>query len=173
MKLNFKSGIQGYIPGSIGRVTEMHASYYSRHHGFGLFFEAMVAKELSELLSRFNPSRDGFWTAVSDGAVVGSVTVDGSAAETKGARLRFLIVAPEHQGRGIGNTLVTLAVNFCREKEFRKMYLTTFEGLDPARHLYEKAGFRLVNQQAGSHWGKPEIEQVFELNLTRKSCASQ
>ncbi len=171
MTFNIKFGIEGYTPGSIGRVTEMHASYYSRHHGFGLFFEAMVAKELSELLGRYDPSRDGFWTAVSDGAVVGSVAVDGSTAETKGGRLRFLIVAPEHQGRGIGNTLVSLAVDFCREKCFSKMYLTTFEGLDPARHLYEKAGFRLVNQQAGSHWGKPVIEQVFELSLARKSCA--
>lgn len=165
MNIKINSGLHEYTPGSIGKVTQMHAAYYSRHHGFGLFFEAMVAKELSELLSRFDPSHDGFWTAVSDGSVVGSVAVDGSAAGTKGARLRFLIVDHEFQGCGIGNTLVTLAVNFCIEKGINKMYLTTFEGLDPARHLYEKAGFQMVMQETGSHWGKPEVEQVFELTL--------
>lgn len=165
MTISLRSGMQQYTPGAIGRVTQMHAEYYSDRHGFGLFFEAMVAKELSELLSRFDPSRDGFWTAVSDGAVVGSVAIDGSAAETRGARLRFLIVDPGFQGCGIGNMLVSAAVDFCRKKNLKKIYLTTFEGLDAARHLYEKAGFRLVNQQSGSHWGKSELEQVFELNL--------
>jgi N-acetylglutamate synthase-like GNAT family acetyltransferase len=165
MNIKIISGLHEYTPGAIGRVTQMHAAYYSRHHGFGLFFEAMVAKELSDLLSRFDPSHDGFWTAFIDGAVVGSVAIDGSAASTKGARLRFLIVAPEFQGRGIGNTLVSSAVNFCREKGLKKIYLTTFEGLDAARHLYEKAGFEMVMQETGSHWGKPEVEQVFELSL--------
>ena len=32
--------IRGYIPGSIGRVAELHATYYHQQWGFGLFFEA-------------------------------------------------------------------------------------------------------------------------------------
>jgi hypothetical protein len=35
--------VQGYIPGMIGRIAEMHGSYYSREHNFGRFFEAKVA----------------------------------------------------------------------------------------------------------------------------------
>ena len=35
--------IGGYCPGALGRVAEMHAEYYHRHWGFGLFFEAKVA----------------------------------------------------------------------------------------------------------------------------------
>jgi GNAT superfamily N-acetyltransferase len=165
MEITLTSGLQQYHPGSIGRVTEMHALYYSRHHGFGLFFEARVATELSELLARFDAALDGFWTALSDGNIVGSVAIDGSKAATEGARLRFLIVDPEFQGLGIGNLLLSSAVDFCRDKCLKKVYLTTFEGLDAARHLYEKAGFRLVLQETGSHWGKTEIEQVFELNF--------
>jgi len=165
--VTLKSGLQQYTPGAIGRVTEMHAVYYSRQHGFGLFFEARVAAELSELLMQFDPDRDGFWTAELEGTVIGSVAIDGSQAGTKGARLRFLIVAPGFQGRGIGKRLLGSAVDFCRDKGLKKIFLTTFEGLDPARHLYEKAGFRLVSQQAGSHWGKTELEQVFELTLDK------
>lgn len=33
----------GYIPGSIGRIAELHGTYYHDHWGFGLYFEAMVA----------------------------------------------------------------------------------------------------------------------------------
>lgn len=165
MNIMFSPGIDEYAPGTIGRVTEMHGTYYSRHHGFGLFFESMVAKELAGLLSSFDPDHDGFWTAASDGKVIGSVAIDGSAFAARGARLRFLIVEPEFQGRGIGGRLVSSAVEFCRSKKFKMVFLTTFAGLDAARHLYEKNGFRLVSQETGSHWGKTEMEQVFELEL--------
>jgi hypothetical protein len=37
--------IAGYVPGGIGRVTELHATYYHQEWGFGLFFEAKVATE--------------------------------------------------------------------------------------------------------------------------------
>ena len=40
----------GYLPGAIGRIVELHANYYSLNWGFGLFFEARVAKEMSEFL---------------------------------------------------------------------------------------------------------------------------
>ena len=42
----------GYIPGSLGRVAELHGMYYQQHWGFGLFFEAKVATELAEFLGR-------------------------------------------------------------------------------------------------------------------------
>jgi hypothetical protein len=30
------------VAGAIGRVTELHAAYYAREWGFGVFFEAKV-----------------------------------------------------------------------------------------------------------------------------------
>ena len=54
--------LKGYRPGVIGRLAELHATYYYENWGFGLFFEAKVATELSEFLSRYEESRDGFWT---------------------------------------------------------------------------------------------------------------
>jgi hypothetical protein len=38
-------------------------------------------------------------------------------------------------------------------------------GLNAARHLYEKAGFSLVEQQAGTQWGTQVNEQRFELRF--------
>jgi hypothetical protein len=34
-----------------------------------------------------------------------------------------------------------------------------------ARHLYEKTGFRLVEQRRGSQWGVEVNEQRFELSF--------
>src|SRR5260370_1114449 len=54
----------GYIPGAIGRVVELHATYYAQQWSFGLFFEAKVATNLASFLSRFDEKHDGFWIAV-------------------------------------------------------------------------------------------------------------
>ena len=160
-----ESIVAGYVPGAIGRVAELHGTYYAPNWGLGLFFEAKAATELSAFLSRFDPARDGFWVALDADTIVGSITIDGADGATRGARLRWFIVAPEHQGRGLGRRLVDTAIGFCRQAGFRRVYLTTFAGLDAARHLYEQAGFRLVEEQADDHWGKTLTEQVFELRL--------
>lgn len=160
-----KVAFSGYVPGAIGRVTELHGIYYSGQWGFSLFFESRVATELSEFLSRFQEKRDGFWVALVDRKIVGSIAIDGLEAETKGARLRWFIVSPEYQGRGIGNSLLQKALEFCRGAKFSHIHLSTFAGLDPARHLYEKWGFSLQKEYEGDQWGRVVTEQVFQLDL--------
>ena len=157
--------ITGYVPGAIGRVTELHAAYYKRHWDFDLFFESKVATELSEFIARFDPARDGFWLAMIDNMIVGAVAIDGSEAKTSGARLRWFIVSPEYQGRGIGQRLLGEAITFCRRATIRRVYLHSFAGLDPARHLYEKFGFVLCEEKEDTTWGKTVTEQTFELFL--------
>jgi hypothetical protein len=55
--------LSGYIPGAIGRIAELHGTYYYKHWGFDLFFESKVAIELSEFLQRLHEVHDGFWVA--------------------------------------------------------------------------------------------------------------
>ncbi|MEK7437421.1 MAG: GNAT family N-acetyltransferase [Pseudomonadota bacterium] len=154
-----------YAPGAIGRITELHGTYYQRHSGFGLYFESKVACELSEFLRRFDAARDGMWLALSDGRIEGSITIDAGEAETEGAHLRWFIVSDALRGNGAGNKLISTALDFCRAREYKKIYLWTFEGLAAARHLYEKYGFRLTRQQRGGHWGAEVNEQRFEYHL--------
>ena len=156
--------IGGYVSGAIGRVTEMHAEHYSENWGFDLFFESKVASELSSFLLGLREGRDGFWTALLKDNVVGSVAIDGGRAETEGAHLRWFIVGDEWQGRGAGSLLLKSAIDFSINAGYGRVYLWTFSGLDPARHLYEKFGFHLVEEHAGMQWGKEVKEQKFELN---------
>ena len=156
----------GYVPGSLGRVVELHGAYYHDHWRFGLFFEAKVATELSEFLKRYDERRDGFWTVLAGGRVEGSITIDAIHAEGEGAHLRWFIMSDALRGKGSGTQLINTAVGFCRKKGYNKIYLWTFEGLDAARHLYEKVGFRLVKEQRGRQWGSEVNEQRFECALT-------
>ena len=157
--------IKGYIPGAIGRIAELHAVYYSREWAFGKFFEAKVASELSEFVSRLDEDRDGLWTVCLDNRVTGSIAIDGIKARTDAAHLRWYILSPHLTGQGLGNQLLDHALGFCRDKQYKKVYLWTFKGLDTARHLYEKFGFSLTEEQEGTQWGNIVIEQKFILEL--------
>ncbi len=156
---------RGYVPGSIGRVTELHATYYHEHWGFNVFFESKVATGLAEFLGRYDEKRDGFWTASLEGHIEGSITIDGIRAGSEDAHLRWFIVSDALRGRGIGAWLISTAIDFCRNTGYRKVYLWTFEGLHAARHLYEKSGFRLLEERIGTQWGKEVNELRFELRL--------
>ncbi|MGF1521661.1 MAG: GNAT family N-acetyltransferase [Leptolyngbyaceae cyanobacterium] len=155
----------GYVPGAIGRVAELHGTYYHQHWNFGLFFEAKVATGLSEFLSRYDANRDGFWTVSVAARVEGAIAIDGIHAGGEGAHLRYFIVSDVLRGQGVGNQLIHTAIEFCRSRSYSRVYLDTFAGLNAARHLYEKMGFVLVKEFQGTQWGKAVNEQRFELRF--------
>jgi GNAT superfamily N-acetyltransferase len=154
----------GYHPGVIGRIVELHGAYYAAHWGFGAFFEARMARELGAFVDRFDPARDGLWSAVCGGRVVGSIAIDGSGAEA--AHLRWFILDESLHGRGTGRRLLEAAIGFCRRSGHRRVVLWTFAGLDAARRLYEQAGFRVAVEQRGAQWGVEVVELQFALELT-------
>ena len=156
----------GYLPGAIGRIVELHGTYYASHWGFGAFFEARMARELAGFVDRFDPKRDGLWTAAVGGRIAGSIAIDGSHGDDGGAHLRWFILDPSLHGQGTGRRLLGEAVGFCRRSGHRNVSLWTFSGLDAARQLYEQAGFRLAEERRGAQWGIEVTEQRFELCLT-------
>ncbi len=159
--------ITGYRPGAIGRITELHATYYSDHWDFGLYFEAKVASGLAEFLQRADDRTDRLWLAWLEGRMVGSIAIDGSEDNSAGAHLRWFILAPDCQGRGLGRRLLGLALEFCRTKGFPLVYLWTFAGLDSAKYLYETNGFQLAEEVENDQWGRIMQEQRFVLDLGR------
>jgi GNAT superfamily N-acetyltransferase len=167
--------ISGYVPGAIGRITELQATYYAAHWGLGLYFEAKAAREMAEFFSRLQPNHDGAWLAQVDDLIVGSIFIDGSDADGEGARLRWFMIDPAYQRRGLGRRLMEAAMPFCNRQGFKRVYLTTFAGLDTARHLYEAYGFTLCSETDGAHLTGTSslVEQVFEYfpdaNLSTKS----
>ncbi len=149
-------------PGALARVIGMQAEWYGRNWGFGLHFEALVAAEVGEYGLSLPHADCRTWAAVDQGQVVGTITIDGRGAPS--ARLRWFIVEERARG-GLGRQLLEKAVDFCREREFANVWLTTFAGLDVARTLYEQAGFRLEHESPDSTWGVRVAEQRFRLDL--------
>lgn len=158
---------EGYRPGCIGRVVQLHAAFYSRANGFGVEFEAKVARELGDFCKAYTTGRDGLWLAVDAKEIRGSIAIDGSQGATDGAHLRWFITSQALQGHGAGRQLLAKALEFVDVKGYGRTYLWTFDGLHAARHLYESHGFRLVHESPGSQWGTEVREQKFVRQMSR------
>ena len=164
--MNHFKTVKGYRPGIIGRIAELHALYYSREWSFGHYFEAKVATELSDFINHYDETQDCIWSLITGGALEGSITIDSSSEASGIAHLRWFIVSDKTKGTGAGNHLMSQAMDFCNRLPLKKVYLWTFQGLEPAKHLYQKFGFELVEELKGSQWGTNVTEQRYELQLS-------
>ncbi len=158
--------ITGYYPGLLGEIVALHGRYYTEAMSFDITFEIQEGLELSGFMGRFDPTRDGLWAATAGERFAGAVVIDGLLKDRHGARLRWFIVSPEYQGRGLGWNLIQRAVGFCRERKHPRIFLRTVEGLEAARALYLKAGFVLVESHPVVQWGRTDlVEQKYVLEF--------
>ena len=154
--------IVGYFPGAIGQITTLHAVYYEKYWGLDHSFEAQVGREVSDFISLFDKKKDGLWNAVSGNDFAGCIGIVGDRDSPYDARLRWYIVDPRFQGQGIGQTLITKAIDFSKAAGYKRIYLWTFEGLDQAQSIYQKNGFRMAEVRHVEQWGGIIKEQMFE-----------
>jgi len=155
----------GYVPGVLGWCTARHGQYYAAEWGFGLFFETGVAADMAAFLRRLDePGNHVFWARDRDGFCA-TLSIDGGDAEDGLAHLRWFIADARTRGQGVGGRLIERAIAAVREDGAAGVYLWTFAGLDAARRVYEKAGFRLVKEIEDTTWGTPVLEQRFEVNI--------
>lgn len=152
--------VEGYQPGCIGDIASLHARFYSAHWGFGSYFEKKVATELAAFAGALPAEGKQLWLYVENGRALASLAIDGDVASGI-AHLRWFIADDSLRGSGIGRQLMTRAMQFVDQQQFRETYLWTFKGLDSARHLYELFGFTLTSESEGAQWGTEVIEQRF------------
>lgn len=152
---------RGYRPKILGRVTTMHAEFYSQNYDFGMEFESKVASEMAEFLPRLVSPSNEIWAAVKENRIVGSISIDGEDIGNGIAHLRWFVMDNKARGSGAGRQLLEAALQFVDEYGFRETHLWTFKSLDAARKLYEQTGFQLVHEEVGKQWSNEVLEQKF------------
>jgi GNAT superfamily N-acetyltransferase len=110
-----------------------------------------------------DPGRERAWVAELDGARVGMVML--VRLDDATAKLRILLVEPGARGRGIGSALVAECIDFARGAGYDRITLWTDSGLDPARHIYLREGFRRVRSEPHDLYGEGLVAETWEKGL--------
>lgn len=155
--------LRPHQPGDMGWVVHRQGVLYAHEYGYDEQFEALAAEIVAKFIQNYDPKRERCWIAEKDGDVVGSVFL---VAKSKTiAKLRLLLVEPSARGLGIGSRLVNECVRFARQVGYKKIVLWTQSELLAARHIYEKAGFHVVETKPHHSFSKDLVAEVWEMPL--------
>ena len=151
--------------GDMGWVVYSEALGYAEQFGWDESFEALVAKIVGEFVTNFDAARERCWVAEMDGQSVGHIFLVKHPTEPETAKLRLLFVEPRARGMGVGDALVKECVRFARAAGYKKVILWTQSILKAAHKIYQRAGFRLVKEEAHHSFGHDLVGQEWELEL--------
>lgn len=156
--------IRSLQAGDLGWIIHRQAVLYTKEYGWNHEYEALVARILADFIEAFDPAHDGAWIAVMNGRIVGSVfLVHGD--RPKLGKLRLLYVEQEARGTGVGARLVNACIERARAVGDDQLTLWTNSVLTAARRLYERAGFKLIDEAPHHSFGADLIGQTWKLDL--------
>jgi DNA-binding MarR family transcriptional regulator/GNAT superfamily N-acetyltransferase len=155
--------LRGPLPGELGWVVKRHGEIYTAEYGWNAEFEGLVAGIVGQFVTSFDPRVERCWIAQLRGEPAGSVFLVKDTAKV--AKLRLLLVEPWARGHGAGTRLVDACLAFARDVGYTKVRLWTNAELDAARRVYERAGFRMVEETRARRFGQHQVFQTWELDL--------
>ena len=149
-------------PGDIGYVVYMHGALYGMEYNYGIQFETYVAKGLCEFYETFDPQRSRVWVCEHNNKIIGFLLL---MDRKEAAQLRYFLVDPDYRGIGLGSKLLNRYMDFLRACGYKASYLWTTHELRAAASLYKRFGFQLTEEKESTSFGKPLIEQRYDLLL--------
>ncbi|OIV42196.1 bifunctional helix-turn-helix transcriptional regulator/GNAT family N-acetyltransferase [Flavobacterium johnsoniae] len=150
-------------PGDIGYIIYLHGFIYGNESNFSNEFEKYVIKTFYNFLENYSAEYDRIWMAEYNNKIVGCIAIQHQSEEE--AQLRWFLLDPAFRGLGIGKKLLTDAVDFCKEKKFKNVFLLTTSLQDKALEMYKKAGFELTESTEVKQWGKTFNDERYDLKL--------
>ena len=147
----------------MGWVIHQQGLLYRQEYGWDESFEALVAQICADFINKYDPQKERCWIAEMQGERVGSIFCVKASEDV--AKLRLLLVVPKARGVGLGTRLVEECIRFAKRSGYKKLTLWTNDVLVQARKIYEKNGFKLVEEERHHSFGHDLVGQNWDLSL--------
>jgi ribosomal-protein-alanine N-acetyltransferase len=143
--------VEPATPRDAPRLAQLHGESFHRGWGEGEF-EAMLI-ERNTLVHRLRAG----------GKIIGFAVSRMAADE---AEILSIAVAASHRGRGLSRELLLTHLGHLAGRGVRSVFLEVEENNQPARRLYERAGFGVVGRRE-RYYRQPDGEQLNALLMRR------
>lgn len=156
--------IRPYREQDIEYVIDRQLSLYESERQFTTeIWKNYLTQGVISLVEKFDPEKECMFILECDGNASGCVAITHTEEHT--AQLRYFFPEPELRGLGAGTNLLNTALEFCRQKKYRHVFLWTVSAQEAARVLYRNAGFKITETSENESWGVPVLEEKRELDL--------
>ena len=157
--------IRQFTQDDIAFVIAHQIELYETEYGFTTdSWKQYVANAVYDFQDRFDAAKDSMYILDYNGKPSGCIAV--THAEEDTAQLRFFFVDAAIRGMGIGKRLMELALAFCKEKQYRHIFLLTCSKLTAARRLYQQYGFAMAHAYENLEWGEAMTEERWEMDIS-------
>ena len=144
--MNHKKRLQfrnKFHPGNIGQIISLHGVIAHKDFGYDCRLEAYVAEHLGRFAREENP-KNKIWIVDDNEDIPGTIAIVDAGNDV--AQLRWFAVHPKASWKGIGKALLEKALRFCQQQHYKEVFLWTVKGQEIARAMYDKSGFRVIEE---------------------------
>ena len=156
--------IRLYVKGDERYMTDRQLSLYASERGFtSKVWKSYLKNGVRELVEKFDKNKEAVFILENNGVKAGCAAVKCAGGDT--AQFRYFFVEPELRGVGAGRMLLAKALDFCREKGYKHVFLWTVSAQQAARKLYGGAGFKLTQTHEDHSWGVGVLEERWDMDI--------
>lgn len=105
---------------------------------------------LDTLYEVYNKGNSVYFVIEQDGEIIGG---SGIAPLENGSKeiceLQKMYFSPKARGKGLGEEMILKCLDFAKEVGFEKCYLETLDMMKDAQKLYQKVGFKYLEEPLG------------------------
>lgn len=107
-------------------------------------------KALDNMFEEYDKPRAKYYVLTEDDLILGGAGIQALATDESICELQKMYFHPKARGRGLGQQMMEVCLNFAKENQFKSCYIETLTSMKAAQKLYLKNGFEYIKERLGA-----------------------